>query len=107
MTDTPIGNGGHTPGPWRAVWEDYRYIIMYDVPVGEAALAVTAGSQPKNAANARLIAAAPDLLLAGLAVWNNLLNGDIEATTGQAAKALEQLHAAIAKASPIEKEQRI
>ncbi len=39
-----------------------------------------------------------DLLLAGMAVWNNVLNGDIEASTPEAASSLSLLHAAIAKA---------
>jgi hypothetical protein len=39
-----------------------------------------------------------DLLLAGMAVWNNVLNGDIEASTPEAARSLSLLHAAIAKA---------
>lgn len=40
-----------------------------------------------------------ELCLAGMSVWNNLLNGDIEAHTAQAAASLEFLRAAIAKAT--------
>lgn len=39
-----------------------------------------------------------DLLAAGMAVWNNVLNGDIECHTGQAAASLTTLKEAIARA---------
>lgn len=55
-----------TPGPWLARLESTRYVIQHepeDSP-GYRAIAVTAGSYPLNEANARLIAAAPDLLAA-------------------------------------------
>jgi len=39
-----------------------------------------------------------ELQLAGFAVWNNVLNGDIEAHTQQASDALQMLRDALAKA---------
>jgi hypothetical protein len=39
-----------------------------------------------------------ELQLAGFAVWNNLLNGDIEAHTQQASEALQMIRYALAKA---------
>jgi hypothetical protein len=48
----------HTPGPWSYKWEISRFVIDYEPG---RALAVTAGFQPENAANARLIAAAPTM----------------------------------------------
>lgn len=53
----------HTPGPWQATFEDYRWIIDCQGEFGpKKALAVTAGFYPKHEGNARLIAAAPELL---------------------------------------------
>jgi hypothetical protein len=53
----------HTPGPWKATFEDYRWVIDCQGEFGpKKALAVTAGFYPKHEANARLIAAAPELL---------------------------------------------
>lgn len=39
-----------------------------------------------------------EMQLAGFAVWNNLLNGDIEAHTQESSNALQMLHEAIKKA---------
>ena len=53
----------HTPGPWYATFDDYRWVIDCQGEFGpKKALAVTAGFYPKHEANARLIAAAPELL---------------------------------------------
>ena len=49
----------HTPGPWSYKAEGGRFIID-NWP--RRAIACTAGFEPKNEANARLNAAAPDLL---------------------------------------------
>ena len=58
-----MSNTKHTPGPWtyaigQGLYEQ-RYVI--DSTPGRA-LAVCAGFEPRNEANARLIAAAPELL---------------------------------------------
>jgi len=53
----------HTPGPWIATFENDRWVIDCQGEFGpKKALAVTAGFYPTNEANARLIAAAPELL---------------------------------------------
>lgn len=53
----------HTPGPWVATFEDYRWVIDCQGEFGpKKALAVTAGFYPTLEANARLIASAPELL---------------------------------------------
>jgi len=56
-------NARHTPGPWDAITSDGRnYRIIGGEEAGYVAI-VEAIFQPRqNAANARLIAAAPDLL---------------------------------------------
>jgi hypothetical protein len=53
--------GGHTPGPWTYVRnpEKTRWIID---SAPSHAIACTAGYEPDNEGNARLIAAAPELL---------------------------------------------
>ena len=54
------------PGPWYARFEHGRFVIFIkpEIGIGEKALAITAGSYPVHEANAKLIAAAPDLLRA-------------------------------------------
>lgn len=53
----------HTPGPWAANFEAGRYVITYQAELGpRMALAITGGHFPDHEANARLIAAAPELL---------------------------------------------
>ena len=55
----------HTPGPWFAKFEAGRYVISSQGAFGpHRSLAITGGFEPANGANARLIAAAPDLLAA-------------------------------------------
>jgi len=51
----------HTPGPWRIRAERYKFIHVYSPNGGIAHLDTIDG---EGAANARLIAAAPDLLAA-------------------------------------------
>lgn len=51
----------HTPGPWCIRAERYRFIHVYATGGGICHLDTVDG---EGAANARLIAAAPDLLLA-------------------------------------------
>lgn len=59
-----IPSVAHTPGPWKFRLEAVRTVIFHEALLGERALAVGAGSYPDHIANARLIAAAPDLLAA-------------------------------------------
>jgi hypothetical protein len=87
----------HTPGPWSAIKAD-TYLELRDGS-NDPILRIRGGMLPTSA-NARLIAAAPDLLaalenaanvLAGIAV------GDLK-TVYPSSPALEQARAAIAKA---------
>lgn len=54
----------HTPGPWSVAETRHKYDTVIRGPKGEPiALALIAGyTKQEGAANARLIAAAPDLL---------------------------------------------
>ena len=98
----------HTPGPWTATFEDYRWVIDCQGEFGpKKALAVTAGFFPKHEANARLIAAAPDLLEALKlahkaleAIADEMTVGERYTNAGQhLIDSLEPSRAAIAKAT--------
>jgi hypothetical protein len=56
----------HTPGPWSLKRENGRFAIIPDCrsPIALAYTAFNGLPQEKDEANARLIAAAPDLLAA-------------------------------------------
>lgn len=55
-------SAGHSPGPWQFRLEAVRTVIYHDAEIGEKAIALGAGAYPDQIANARLIAAAPELL---------------------------------------------
>jgi len=56
-------NARHTPGPWDAITSDGRnYRIIGGEEAGYVAIVGAIFQPQQNAANARLIAAAPDLL---------------------------------------------
>lgn len=56
---------GHTPGPWFADHMEFGWQVGFDMPFGHrAGLAVILGWGQPSEQNARLIAAAPDLLQA-------------------------------------------
>ncbi len=57
-------NSQHTPAPWECEYEDGRYVITHDLPMGKAAIAFTGGSYPTNIHNARLLKSAPVMLAA-------------------------------------------
>lgn len=73
-------NVKHIAGPWEFRLEAYRTVIFHKPGVGEAAIAVGAGCYPNHIANARLIAASPDLLealqvaLKEIDAWRNGTN---------------------------------
>jgi hypothetical protein len=54
----------HTPGPWEISQEPPRWIIQAKGEIGKKAVAYMVGDFVKCAANARLIAAAPELMAA-------------------------------------------
>ena len=95
----------HTPGPWQVDPRADNHVIAASRPICSVSYSNTAdteGTRAENAATARLIAAAPDLLEA-LKVATDL----IESHTGHskiinwqhaAGRRLPELRAAIAKA---------
>jgi len=86
----------HTPAPWTATFEHERWVIASQGAFGpKKALAVTAGFEPKNGANAALIAAAPELLDALQAMFVTYAAADGPYHPGALAKA----RAAISKAT--------
>lgn len=88
----------HTPGPWDVNWIGPRYSVNQSVDYGNKHIAMVscfesrAEEDAENRANARLIAAAPDLLEALELCYKSMMLGcaDVDA---QAA-----YRAAIAKA---------
>ena len=94
-------SAGHTPGPWDAIWwdTDGLYVGKEDT---SAPVDVVARVESNNEADARLIAAAPDLLeaLEGLfreCVMIHRFGGDAD-NTRAAREAEEAARAAIRKA---------
>ena len=91
----------HTPGPWRVDATRQTAVRGFD---GRHVATLEAGSQPTRDADARLIAAAPDLLAAlrRVAPWIGKLiadGGHLQCVAPQdAVGALDQAEAAIAKA---------
>jgi hypothetical protein len=82
MTPTPEQErlrevAGHTPGPWIYTRnpENTRWIID-GAPA--RAIACTAGYEPNNEANARLIAAAPELLEALTGIIHHMADRKVE-----------------------------
>ena len=87
-----------TPGPWEASSPGMDYIVT--ASDGRKFIVGDAVYHPENEANARLIAAAPDLLKAALLAVSVLghmaeILGDVEQEPGTV---IPQLRAAIAKA---------
>jgi hypothetical protein len=94
----------HTPGPWEAIYSkrlgqwDIRYVRPYYTfrEDREVALILTSLDDALDAANARLIAAAPDLLAAS--VRSLAIIEDFETSFKVTLKEGDLLRAAIAKA---------
>lgn len=94
----------HTPGPWE--WETFKApilprlwssdVIICDFGSDEPYYPV--GGTPPNEANARLIAAAPELLEALKALINNVGSCICYDESERECKAWEMAEAAIAKA---------
>lgn len=62
----------HTPGPWISVHE----VILYDAGDGEFPSLASCVGEPNAAANAKLIAAAPELLALAIRVAANFEGTD-------------------------------
>ena len=88
----------HTPGPWNFAKSDIdgRYSIYGNGPL--AYCGDTGAVNGDGEANARLIAAAPDLLVALKALVGEADLGEVDLDDDDRAK-LEQARAAIAKAT--------
>lgn len=94
----------HTPGPYQAYLGNHRWCVETAAfPARLVAIAYNGADQPSDpsldgeqAANARLIAAAPELLAIaeGLAAWE----ADPDRFGGDLAELAQQARAAIAKA---------
>jgi len=94
----------HTPGPWSVKSDPCHFDTLSDIHAGGKLIAQTCSEYPSLEANARLIAAAPDLLAAleKLEYW---LDSDPEVLAAMNAlerddhlAKLELARAAIAKA---------
>ncbi len=87
----------HTPGPWEvgSTIESDTQAIIHD---GDSVLAILT-TIPPNPANARLIAAAPDLLEACMTLVGSEDNDDPMAAGMMLGCAVEIARAAIAKAT--------
>lgn len=85
----------HTPGPWRAETNGAGYWDIRTRQRGIASIIPFPGTPSLDKANARLIAAAPDLLEALRAL---LKDGEDLTQASQWGEHLEQASAAIAKA---------
>lgn len=88
----------HTPGPWYEYDEDGTWFIYTEERVNVAFTdpTPTEVSKDEDHANARLIAASPDLLEAAIEVIQRC---DSPSTYPIMKKSIEQLKAAIAKAT--------
>jgi len=92
----------HTPGPWQVASSmcPYRVIAAVEEPFGVVVVCDTANNAktrtPENAANANLIAAAPEMYEALKAILDTCLSPDYEGAPSDAAVKL--MVAALAKA---------
>jgi len=84
----------HTPGPWEYNYSRYdgRRLAEFYINADKYCIAVCNSNEP----NARLIAAAPDMLVALQEIVNNLDPGDFVVPTSFS---IQRARAAIAKAT--------
>ncbi len=94
--DTPEPVGEHTPGPWEAIGWEVHAAEEERCYIGAVTSADTGGDEAF--ANARLIAAAPDLLEAAKAAQQWLAHGNPD-NLEAVADIEQELRAAIAKAT--------
>lgn len=65
MSDSPGSEDGHTPGPWTHYDDSAASVHRHDIVAKGKTVArvyCTQGDELEDAANARLIAAAPEML---------------------------------------------
>ena len=95
----------HTPGPWRSS-SGTGYVAIMAGPTIDRQLAITMTSTPEGVANARMMAAAPELLAAleacipwlGKAIFYDLASLPVESPKEDLSKLLSMACAAVAKA---------
>ena len=97
-SNAQLNSGKHTPGPWRVHPEDgaiHRWVIAHEsgLSVGECSPGSQSVSPEEADANARPIAAAPDLLAALIECRRMILSG-----TAHPDEYVSVLDAAIARA---------
>lgn len=108
VTQSPASKSEHTPGPWRVLQTIHAAAWIGEK--GNPSVIVHAGPIPATTANARLIAAAPDLFaalgdIARVATWNECATAEpqIRMSKADISNALDfcitQARAAIAKAT--------
>ena len=78
----------HTPGPWSAVREEFRDYVGHTIECDDFVLAETITADASDvtneeAANARLIAAAPALLAAAEAIFELEISHSVECATSR------------------------
>lgn len=93
----------HTPGPWQVTTDRAADAMQFPYCVRDAAdwsVAYVTGTDGLAAtqANARLIAAAPDLLAAAETAYTVLANAPASKMPKGTADAIRALHAALARA---------
>ena len=90
----------HTPGPWEAVIDRQRPTWVWVAPADwhtrVCRVTLYAGEEEEQQANARLIAAAPDLLALVIQYRDDLRRPP---STESAGRRLQAVNAAIAKAT--------
>lgn len=91
----------HTPGPWKVVEQTDPPIVSAITPRGELDIAdvIAQADQDEDEANARLIAASPELLQACCVALADLEGYLAEWETDPALETVQELRAVIAKAT--------
>ncbi len=87
-----------TPGPWATAKVDGVYWISHAITSADLIVGYAQSSRPEADANARLIAAAPDLLAACEAIYANIHPDTAADHSRELAEALDHVVRAISKA---------
>ena len=89
----------HTPGPWNTIWESGTHIIDANAGKTDIAHVINRGNPDTTEANARLIAAAPELLEA-LQMVNAFYSEGVDEEDPTERSVMAAVRAAIGKAAP-------